>query len=259
MTIGKNKQKVRCYTPDQMKKMYPNDDFNLAGETRYKNKEDMIASLAVGDENFVVSNPGSNKKLIYKTSGYVTVADDTYVAILTNRFLFLIILFLILAGVIAAVAIAINLLLTPVEEPPPVNPAPEPEPMATPIEDDDTAKDRKEASRGSGSIRLQYTLEATLHLSEGSIDMSYKNPGMSNQNAVLSLYIVSGDTEVLIAESGAIEPGYELTHMGFIENSAVLSPGKYKGRYSVFYYDPDTGERAMISPSMEDVVIEVVE
>lgn len=256
--LGKEKRRIRCYSPEQMKKMHPNDDYNLAGETLSNNKAEKIAQLAVGDENYIVSNPGSHNKLLYKVSGYVTVDGEVYVAILTSRLPFLLILLAMVAGIAAAGTVTVSMLLAPpIPEEEPLNPVPQIDPLVEPIENDNYEQVKSE--KGGGFISMTYTLNATLHLSDGTIDITYKNPGKSNQNVVLELYIISEDTEVLIARSGLIAPGYELNKLTFIEDSAILQTGTYNGKYMAIYYNNETGEKAMVESKITDVKITVTD
>ena len=277
---------ILCYKKKQLDDMYPNDDYIVVGETKAKNKKRIIDNLYLADVidiskletddegneiPLLVSNSGEHSKLLYRRAGYVLVGPDTYIALLKFRFAFIFWLFfgvLVLAGL---TGLLIGLLLgrpstgdgsdttaadTGNSGPVILNPMPPVDSnQVTADADDETARPLEEGAYMS----MEYKLKASLSLSTGEIGIYFKNPNRSNQNVSIELYVVSNDTEVKIAESGVIEPGYVLRELTYNKDSAVLSEGKYEGKYLVIYYNPETGERAVVESEIVNVKITVTE
>lgn len=253
------KHRIRCYSPKQMKKMFPEGDYTLVGETASKSKAGKIAELLVENQDFRVSNSGALSRLLFKRSGYIAVEGGKFIAIHTSRLPFLLLFSLLMAGTVTTSTFVATTLLTPVDPGEQYNPIPEPDPMVEPIEDDNSSTDRVESPNGGGFVSMSYTLQAVLDLSDGNIDIFYQNPGKSNHDVALELYVVSGDMEILIARSGLIQAGYQLTKLTFIEDSAILHEGTYNGKYKTIYYNSETGERSLVESDLANVRIVVTQ
>ncbi len=250
------KQKFFCFSKKLLKRKYPNDDFHLVGETRAHNRKRAVGKLPFGEKVFVVSGVGEHSKILNRTAGYVHVGEDDYIVLLKSRIPFLLWLFFLLLGIAAAGILLFRLWQGP-KAPAidPYHPLPEEDSQAESIQDDHSQKAQSE--KGGGSVSMIYTLKADLSLSGGSISMHFKNPGASNHDVVLELYILSDGTETKIAQSGRIRAGYGLYEMQMDREAAVLQEGIYQGKYKVLYYDPDTGERALIESDITDLEITV--
>lgn len=254
--IGKN-EKFLCYSKKQLERLYPNsEDYKIVGETVKANKKEKIAELLVKEnETYIVSAYGEHNNVLFKTAGYVCVGENKYVALLQSRLAFLLILLLLLVAIVVAVVLIVGLLMrsTPAFEPD--HPLPDPDPYVEEIEKDDT--DKVESEGGGGSVSMIYTLAADLSLSSGNINIYFMNPNASNHDVVVQLCIVSEDKEVKIAESGLVQAGYGLYKLDMIEDTAVLSEGVYNAVYKVLYYDPLTGEKALVESTITDVALTV--
>lgn len=104
-----------------------------------------------------------------------------------------------------------------------------------------------ETPTGGGAASLAYTKKVTIDLSSEKASMMFGNPSKSNQNLIIQVII----QETVISQSGLIEPGNKVTTLELlpkIKNS--LSEGVYSGKYLVFAYDRETGEK-------EKVVMEI--
>ena len=114
------------------------------------------------------------------------------------------------------------------------------------IGDDDDEK--LEASEGGGAVALVYSDEVTVDLSAGTLTLYYQNPTRSTQNIVVQVIVTgSDDDEYLLAQSGILEPGYMVTTLDLEEELDVtLTSGVYSGIFRLLFYDPDTGERAVV-------------
>ncbi|MBP1575571.1 MAG: hypothetical protein J6C34_08170 [Oscillospiraceae bacterium] len=107
------------------------------------------------------------------------------------------------------------------------------------VMESDTSKMEKE--EGGGAVTVICKDEAVLSLGSGKINMFYQNPSRSNSAVVVQLLI----GETVIAQSGSIKPGYELSEMEFL-NNIELSVGGYNGLLKIFYYDEVTNEKSII-------------
>lgn len=246
---------VYCYSKKQLDKRYPEKNYRIIGEAKAKNKKEELAqlSLEAKKDPYIVSELGSHNKLLYKRAGYVYVGNDEYVAMLKSRWLFLLLLF----GLLALLGLLASMLLQ--GEGPlviqPDHPLPEKDAYVEEIEGDDSEK--AEVAEGGGSVSMIYTLEANVTLSDNVVEIYFKNPNASSHNVVTELYLVSGEKEILVARSGLIEPGFELHRLDLDSAAVTLSEGVYTGLYKIQCYAPETGERALVAPEITGVTVTV--
>ncbi len=108
----------------------------------------------------------------------------------------------------------------------------------------DEVDENLEASEGGGSVSLTYSTDVTVTLSDETASLYFGNPARSTQNVVLQLVI---QDEVVI-QSGLIAPGSQVSTLALLDGAAdMLASGGYDGQFVVLYYDPDTGERAVVT------------
>jgi len=113
---------------------------------------------------------------------------------------------------------------------------------ATPIPGDSGRADKAEA--GSGSVSLTYSDRVSMDLSSRRASLVFANPGKSNQDMVLQLVI----QDTVILQSGRLTPGNQIMELNIPEEAAaMLAPGGYEGEYLVSYYDPASGEKAIVN------------
>ncbi len=118
----------------------------------------------------------------------------------------------------------------------------EEESFAEVIGDDDGSK--LTVPEGGGAVSLIYQKTATVDLSEGTVSLLFGNPAKSNQNVIVQLVI----QENIIVQSGLIVPGNKVTKLDLLEGKEeILKAGGYEGKLKVLYYDPVTGEKAMLN------------
>lgn len=160
--------------------------------------------------------------------------------------LLLLLLLLLLAGCVAAIIMLLSDRASgPVLEPD--YPLVEVDPGAKPIEGDGGSQEKPETPQGGGSVSLVYSDQVTLDAGTGLVTLYYQNPSRSIQNVVVQVVLESGEDEFLLAQSGRLEPGFMVTSLARDEGfDAKLSPGGYKGHFNLLFYDPDTGERAVV-------------
>lgn len=249
-------EELECFSPKMMKKLYPDrDSYKIVGEVRSGNKKDAIDKIQIGDKLRKVAEPGAFSKILNKRVGYVCVGDDEYVVLLKSRLLFLILLFGLGVGICTA-CLLIWLWMQP-EPVAPDNPIPSVDPNVQVLPSDPSDETHPTSNEGGGTVSMIYKLTAKLTLSDNAISMYFKNPGESNHDVVLELYIVSGEDQILIATSGRLPAGTGLYQMTFDTAAASLREGQYQALYKVAYYDPATGERALVESNITDVVLTV--
>lgn len=113
---------------------------------------------------------------------------------------------------------------------------------AMPIPGDSGTADKAET--GSGSVSLTYSNQVSIDLIEMNASLLFANPGKSNQDMVLQLVI----QDTVILQSGRLTPGNQIMGLNMAENAAnMLVPGGYEGEFLVSYYDPSTGEKAIVN------------
>lgn len=143
---------------------------------------------------------------------------------------------------------------------------------AVPIEGD---KDKPE--KGENSILYQMETKINADTGEGQADIHFKNPGKSNHNIVVELQISDAElkhtigktgrskeeqkeleqeetydaktSRVILAQSGAILPGYELKQLKLkpLADGTVLPKGTYQAVVYLILYNMETNEKAMVN------------
>lgn len=137
---------------------------------------------------------------------------------------------------------------------PDVQLAPDYAPVATeknarPIPNDEG--EQVAAQPGSGSVSLTYSNEVLIDLGSGSASLLFANPGRSNQDMVLQIVI----QDTVIVQSGRITPGNQVTNLELGKDAVrMLSPGGYEGSFLVFYYDLESGEKAIVNTEVPVIV-----
>ena len=116
------------------------------------------------------------------------------------------------------------------------------EPNAESIPDD--SNEKMENPEGGGSVSLVYSREVSISLSNKIAELLFMNPGKSNQDIILQIVI----QDVVIAQSGILKAGNQITELELMsEMVEKLSDGIYEGNFNVLYYDPETGEKAIVN------------
>lgn len=240
-----------CYSKKQFKKINKQQQIRVIGEITGKTKNDCEEVVEINEKPYLLFEPGDKSRILYREVGWLCNDEGSYVVVLKNR-LPIFLLILLLAVIIASV-IWFAFFRQPAD---PVVIPPSVDPNVSVIEGDNDSE-KMEAPEGGGAVRLTYSLDAILTFSTGDIRMYFQNPNVSTQNIALTLYLLNGEEQIKIAESGMIEPGYGLSSMEFIENSAVLSVGTYEALYVVSFFDPETGEKALVESNITDVRLQV--
>ena len=120
--------------------------------------------------------------------------------------------------------------------------APVIEEQAQPIPGD--VGEPNEVQPGSGSVSLTYSNAVKIRLGDQSAQFLFANPGRSNQDMVVQLII----QERVIFQSGRITPGNQVRQLELsADAAAMLMPGGYEGAFLVHFYDPVSGEKAIVT------------
>lgn len=121
--------------------------------------------------------------------------------------------------------------------------APEKDENSYIIEGDNTERNPVSNS-GGGSVSITYMRDLEINLDENKIDMLFANPNKSNQDMLVQVLI----QETVIAQSELIKAGYQIEELPLIDGvSKKLELGTYDGLMMVYYYNQETGEKAMVS------------
>jgi hypothetical protein len=114
---------------------------------------------------------------------------------------------------------------------------------------EETVDEPANNSQGGGSMKLVYSDKVFVDLKNLKVGLYYQNPSSSSHSIVVQIIIARGDEQYLVAESGGIDPGYMLTEMK-LNKDIKLSEGIYKGIMKLWFFDPETGDRAVVDTNI---------
>ena len=104
--------------------------------------------------------------------------------------------------------------------------------------------EKMESPEGGGSVSLTYSRDVTVDLSDETAALLFANPGRSNQDIVLQIVV----QDIVIVQSGTLKPGNQVKILDLLDGTAKkLSAGIYEGNFNVLYYDPESGEKAVVN------------
>lgn len=113
------------------------------------------------------------------------------------------------------------------------------DPEAGKTEDD--TDNKLDAQSGGGAVSMIYHKDVKLDLSEETFSFYFKNPGESTHDVLVQIEIDG----TVVAQSGRIPPGYELSKLSYFDNLS-LGEGGYVGKIVALYYDVETREKAIM-------------
>ncbi len=273
-----NNKEILCYSKDQLKEKYPENNFVLIGETKSleeesKQNRDAISARYSSSIILSVDKYRKNSRLFYKEAGFLSTGKNCYIAVLKSRIPFWLHLF---SGIIF-LGVLLLLLLLPREAPPdpprPPDtdpyiqtippPVTEPSPDTTDPPDTDyppTTDTPDTDASGGGSVSMTYVLIAKTSLSTKEVGIYFANPQKSTHDVVLELYIKRGEEALLLAKSGLIPKGNSLLKMTAEEETLNrLLLGDYEGYFNVICYDSETGKEALVQPQISGVTVTVIQ
>ena len=267
-------QFIFCYSEKKMRELYPEKNYTVVGEAKsarrlkkkaeaqaaqtQKKVERRIGRLHINGKEVDVFRHGEHAGLLHKREGYVCVGSDSFIAIHSSRFPFLLSLLAVLSMIMVTTVLVAQLIGNP--KPPvvihPDHPLPEIDPDIEVLPDDD---EKVNSEGGGGFVSMVYTKDVTVSLSTNKAKIFYQNPNKSNHSVVLELYLVSSDTEYFLGRTGLIPAGNAIYQIDVTERDANIRAGIYTGLYRTFYYDPITGERAALSSDITQIKVSVTE
>lgn len=109
--------------------------------------------------------------------------------------------------------------------------------------------EKAQVTQGGGSMSLIYSDQISVNLSTGKVGLYYQNPSESSHSIVVQIIIERSEDQYLVAESGGLSPGYMLTELT-AEKDLKLTAGVYEGVMRLLFFDPDTGERAVVDTNI---------
>ena len=104
-------------------------------------------------------------------------------------------------------------------------------------------EDKNEAPEGGGSVSLTYS--NALAVKGNEMTLLFENPSRSTKDLVLQVILEQDGQEIVIAQSNRLPAGYKLTKLT-LDDSVHLSNGLYEGKFTVYYYDPNSNEKASL-------------
>lgn len=157
-----------------------------------------------------------------------------------NRCLIIILLFITISAVLVCIWAVFfrtpDVILAPDYAPP------ETEEYAQSVPDD--GHDKMQSEEGGGSVNITYSNQVDISLEDEKAYLMFMNPSRSNQNMVLHIVI----HDEVVVQSGIIAPGYRINELSLQDGAAeMLSEGGYDGSFEVYYYNPDSNEKAVVN------------
>ena len=104
--------------------------------------------------------------------------------------------------------------------------------------------DKLEQPENGGAVSITFSNEVTVKLNDRTITLLFANPRRSGQDMVIQLVI----RDTVIVQSGRIVPGNQVSVLTLGAGMEQrLLPGGYDGKFVIHYYDPETGEKAIVN------------
>lgn len=109
-------------------------------------------------------------------------------------------------------------------------------------------EEKFDVPEGGGAVALMYSDQVVYNLSTGRVSLNYTNPSSSTASIILQVVLHGPDgAEYLLAQSGRLDPGYGVERLdNDITANIVLQPGGYSGVMRLLFYNPVTGEKAIV-------------
>lgn len=125
---------------------------------------------------------------------------------------------------------------------------------AEPSQED--GEEKMEAPEGGGAVSMAYQREVSVSLGEKEVSLVFENPEKSVNEMVLQL-VLTGEEDLVIAQSQRLPPGYRIEKMDLLDVGEMLEEGEYEGKFHVLYYDPDTGEKAVVNGDIQGIHVRI--
>lgn len=118
----------------------------------------------------------------------------------------------------------------------------------------DSGGDKLAQSQGGGAVSLTYSTDVAIDLAANTASLLFGNPSESNQDMVVQLTV----QDVVLAQSDRLAPGKQIRTMDLLGGAAGrLQAGSYTGKLVVLFYQPDSGEKAIVNTEIAvDVTVQ---
>lgn len=217
----KNRE-ISCYSKSKMKKIFPNGNFCVIGETLSRNKKKEIDRIELADKEFIISEENSHSSVFTRTVGYINNGKGEYIALLKRNFIILWILF----GILAILAIILCGLFLLSEKPvqPTVNEILPPD-YELVVDDPNAVTEVNEEEPEDHVI---------IHIPKGNVELDIKSDTGLKPNEtgrVKIIFTIDGvDYEILEDSITVLGDGkYPDLQIDFTKLSIELKPGRYLG------------------------------
>lgn len=115
-------------------------------------------------------------------------------------------------------------------------------------------EEKPEVVQGGGSVTISFQDGVTYNTATKEITLFYQNPWSSTHDVVVQVILVNGENEYLLGQSGLLKAGYEVNRISGETLSVQLNPGGYTGKLKLLFYDPETGERAIVDTDIPTTI-----
>lgn len=250
----KKAKELNIISEKEFNKLTEDTDYIIVGKLKPRCKKQVAELIHINDKNHIVrlevASVDERNSLFTHKVGYVEVDENKYIQV--NKMNALLI---ILLGVLLGLLVAAGLYLIQPKDVAPTKPLPDKQSETIPDDDPYYAEEdsdaTEKAAEGGGSVSLVYTLDATKNGND--IEMMFKNPGNSSHSIVIQMYVEN----YLIAQSGLIEPGQQLTHLTYTADENLLKSGIYNARYQLYFYSADSDVAVDIDAAIPGVELAV--
>ena len=219
-TYKVKKREVECYSKKKMKKMFPDGNFRVIGETLPRNKKKEIDRITLAEKEFIVSKEDSHSSLFTHIAGYVNNGKGEYVILLRRNFLLLWLFFGALALVVTLLA-AILILRMPKDHESGIL-----MPDYELVEDDPNAVTEVDENEPEDHV--------TIHLPKGNVELDMKSDtGLKpNETGRVKIILTVDGIDYVIFEDSITVLGdgtYPDLLIDFTKLKVELRPGRYLG------------------------------
>ena len=109
-----------------------------------------------------------------------------------------------------------------------------------------------DSSGSGGSVSLRYSDQVSIDLSDNTAFLYFANPSRSDHDLILQIIV----QDEVIAQSGCIPAGHKVETLPLLTASASrLREGWYSGKFVLYYYDQQTGEKAAVNTEIPIQII----
>ena len=124
------------------------------------------------------------------------------------------------------------------------------------LQEDKDNSEKLTSAKGGGAVELFYSTDIKVINAEKVVSLSFKNPSKSNQDMSVKIAVIKDNKEYIIAESNRIPAGYILKELD-LKSDVKLESGGYDGVIHVYYFNPETLERAVVDTNISaNIVVE---